>query len=160
MGYIEELRRSVGNRAIIMVGAGIILTDSQGQVLLGKRSDNQNWGIPGGSLEPGETLEDAARRETLEETGLEVGSMRLFDVFSGPQFFYTYPNGDQVHNVSVVYESSTYQGELRSSEEHLDWKLFAPGALPQGNQPARAADPSSVGRSPAQQGQRVLTHKE
>jgi 8-oxo-dGTP pyrophosphatase MutT (NUDIX family) len=131
MGYIEELRRSVGNRAIIMVGAGIILTDSQGQVLLGKRSDHQNWGIPGGSLEPGETLEDAARRETFEETGLGVGSMRLFDVFSGPQFFYIYPNGDQVHNVSVVYESSTYQGELRSSEEHLDWKFFAPGALPQ-----------------------------
>lgn len=131
MGYIEELRKLIGHRAIIMVGAGILITDAQGHLLLGKRTDIHAWGIPGGSMELGETLEETARRETREETGLEVGELRLFNVFSGPPFFFTYPSGDQVYNVSVVFQSSDYHGTPRTSGEHSEWAFFAPDALPE-----------------------------
>lgn len=131
MAYIEELRKLIGHRAIIMVGAGALITDDQGRLLLGKRTDIHAWGIPGGSMEPGETLEETARRETREETGLELGALRLFNVYSGPRFFFTYPSGDQVYNVSVVYQCRGFRGTPRPSEEHSAWAFFALEALPE-----------------------------
>lgn len=50
-----------------------------------RRTDNGAWTIPGGMTEPGETVEETARREVREETGLTVGTMTLFDAFSGPE---------------------------------------------------------------------------
>ena len=130
MSYIEDLRKIVGHRPLIMVGAGILITDARGWLLLGLRTDNQCWGIPGGSMELHETLEETVRRETREETGLTVGKHSLYGVFSGPEFFYTYPNGDQVYNLSVVYLSSDFSGEIQTSEEHSAWEFFPPSQLP------------------------------
>ncbi len=131
MSYIEELRKIVGTRPLIMVGAGILITDSRGRLLLGMRTDNKCWGIPGGSMELNETLEETVRRETLEETGLTVGKLSLYGVYSGPEFFYTYPNGDQVYNLSVVYLSSDFSGALQTSDEHSAWEFFSPSQLPE-----------------------------
>lgn len=131
MGYIEELRSLIGHRPVIMVGAGVLITDERGRLLLGKRSDNHSWGIPGGSMEMGETIEETARRETTEETGLKLGKVRLFGVFSGPEFFYTYPSGDQVYNVSIVFESSDFKGRIEESEEHSAFRFFDRDHLPE-----------------------------
>ncbi len=131
MGYIEELRRLFGHRPILLVGAAVLISDTQGRLLLGQRSDNHQWGIPGGGMEPGETVEETARREALEETGLEIHELRLFGVFSGPEFFYTYPNGDQVHNVSIVFESQAAEARLALNEEHTAFGFFAPADLPE-----------------------------
>jgi 8-oxo-dGTP pyrophosphatase MutT (NUDIX family) len=130
MQYIEELRQIIGHRPLIMVGAGILVTDKSGALLLGLRTDNHCWGIPGGAMEPGETLEETARRETLEETGLRLGELALFGVFSGPEFFYTYPNGDQAYNVSIIYQTSDYTGDPTTSPEHSTWDFFPPDHLP------------------------------
>ena len=126
MDYIQELRALVGSRPIIMVGAAILITDHLGQVLLHQRSDNGLWGIPGGAMEPGESVEATARREAWEETGLEVRSMKLFGVFSGPEFFYEYPNGDQVHNVTVAFSCSAYHGILTLNSEGTCLRFFHP----------------------------------
>ena len=87
MGYIEELRALIGHRPIIMVGATVLITDFKGRLLLMRRLDNSCWGVPGGSMEPGESLEQTAQREAREETGLEIGKMSLFGIFSGPELF-------------------------------------------------------------------------
>lgn len=131
MGYIEELRKIIGNRPIIMVGAGVLVMDEQHRLLLGKRTDNHQWGIPGGSMEPGETLEETARREALEETGLAIGELKLFGVFSGPDFFYTYPSGDQVYNVSIIYESHDFAGQMGKNGEHSAFRFFAVDEIPE-----------------------------
>jgi 8-oxo-dGTP pyrophosphatase MutT (NUDIX family) len=140
MDYILQLRQYIGHRPILMVGAAILVVDAQDRLLLMKRSDSGLWGPPGGSTEPGERVEEAAKRETLEETGLEVGEMSLFGVFSGPELYYKYPNGDEVYNVTVVYLSRDFRGrrsgdlrqtaDVQINDEHTEYRWFARDEIP------------------------------
>ena len=130
MEYIQQLRRHVGHAPILMVGAAILIVDEQDRLLLMKRSDSGCWGPPGGATEPGEVVEDAARRETFEATGLQIGEMSLFGVFSGPELYYKYPNGDEVYNVTIVYLSRAVGGNIRLNGEHTEWRWFAPAETP------------------------------
>lgn len=131
MGYIAELRALVGHRPLVMTSAGALIIDDQNRLLMQKRSDNNLWGLPGGSLEPGETFEDAARREVREETGLEAGAMTLFGLFSGSQFFYEYPNGDQIFNAAAVYLCRETSGALRlDADESTELRFFDLRDLP------------------------------
>ncbi|MHB9146576.1 MAG: NUDIX hydrolase [Symbiobacteriia bacterium] len=134
--YINELRALVGHRPLIWPGAGVIIENEAGRILLMRRADNGAWGIPGGMMEPGESLEETARREVREETGLEVRSMRLLDVFSGPELYYRYPNGDEVYNVSAVYISRDWAGTLQPDrDEANELRFFAPDDLPENISP-------------------------
>jgi 8-oxo-dGTP pyrophosphatase MutT (NUDIX family) len=130
MDYIQSLRQRIGHAPILMVGAAILIVDEQNRLLLLKRSDSGCWGPPGGGTELGEVVEEAARRETLEETGLHVGDMSLFGVFSGPELYYKYPNGDEVYNVTIVYLSREISGDIRLNGEHIEWRWFAPEDIP------------------------------
>ena len=115
-----------------MVGAAVLVLNEHGQILLDHRTDNGCWGIPGGALEPGETLEDTAHRELLEETGLIAHDLTLFDVFSGPELYYQYPHGDEVHNVSAVYVTTSWEGTLRpQAGENRALKFFDLDSLPE-----------------------------
>jgi mutator protein MutT len=137
MGYIEELRQLIGSRPLIMVGAGVIILDEHNRILLTQRSDNNAWSIPGGAMEPGETLEDVARRETQEEVGLIVEEMEFYAVFSGPELYYQYPNGDQVYNVTVVYVTRQVTGKLKIDEESQQARYFPLHDLPEISPPLR-----------------------
>ena len=139
-----QLREFVGHRPILMVGAAMLLVDDHDRLLLMKRSDSGCWGPPGGSTEPGERVEEAARRETLEETGLLVGEMQLFGVFSGPELHYVYPNGDEVYNVTIVYLTRDFTDDSAPSQpgallgeacihlnsEHTEWSWFTKDSIP------------------------------
>ena len=134
--YILELRNYVGHRPLILVGAAVLIFNQKDELLLGLRPDNHCWGIPGGGMEPGELLEETARRESREETGLEVGALDLFGVFSGPTLFYEYPNGDQVYNVTVVYQTHDFQGHLLDCSAEVDeQRFFALDQLPENLSP-------------------------
>ena len=131
MDYILELRQYIGHRPMLLVGAAVLILDHENRLLMMKRSDIGRWGIPGGAMEPGEMTEDTARREALEETNLEVGEMSLFGVFSGPELYYKYPNGDEVYNVSIVYMSQDWRGQIQLNGEHIEWKWFAASEIPE-----------------------------
>jgi ADP-ribose pyrophosphatase YjhB (NUDIX family) len=131
MDYILQLRQYIGHRPILLAGAAVLVLDKQDRVLLMKRSDNGCWGIPGGSMEPGEVVENAAKREAFEETNIEVGELSLFGVFSGPELYYKYPNGDEVYNVSIVYVSRDWRGEIKLNHEHNEWKWFSASEVPE-----------------------------
>ena len=110
-GYIGELRERLGARPLIVVGAAVVALDAHGRVLLQHRTDDGSWGVVGGALEPGESLEDCARRELREEAGLEAGGLVFLTVLSGPDWFHRYPNGDEIWNVIALYAASDLRGE-------------------------------------------------
>ena len=123
-GYISEMRKLVGQRTIIQCAASIICVDPEGRVLLGRRTDNHLWGYAGGSVEIDEKIEDCARRELWEEMGLTAEELELFDINSGPEVHYVYPNGDEVSNVEIIYLCRRYHGELRRQEEEMEELRF------------------------------------
>ena len=135
-GYIMDLRKIVGHRTLLQVGASVIVEDEQGRVLLQKRTDNHCWGYPGGSTELDERVEDAAARELFEETGLVAERLELFGVFSGKELHYIYPNGDEVSNVDIVFICTAYSGVLcRDEGESEALGFFEPGKLPENLSP-------------------------
>ncbi|MBQ8403338.1 MAG: NUDIX hydrolase [Clostridia bacterium] len=111
--YIMDLRKIVGHRALLQVGASVIVEDDKGRILLQLRRDNHCWGYAGGSVELDEEVEEAAKRELFEETGLIANKLSLFGVFSGKDTHYIYPNGDEVSNIDIVYICKDFSGELR-----------------------------------------------
>ena len=134
--YILDLRKVVGHRTLIQVGAGIIVEDEQGRVLLQLRADNHCWSYCGGSMEIDEQAEETARRELLEETGLTAEQLELFGVFSGPDYHYVYPNGDEVSNVDIVFLCRSYSGQLKCQAGEVDDLRFFPAdALPENLSP-------------------------
>ncbi len=119
-----------------MVGATVFALDERERLLLLMRTDNRMWGVPGGALELGETVEEAAHRETREETCLEIGGMTLFGVFSGSELHYKYPNGDETYNVSIVYLTHDLRGTLElDPAEHSGYRYFPLNALPENISP-------------------------
>lgn len=108
--YVRELRELVGHRPLLLVAAGVIVPDRAGRILLQRRSDDGLWGIPGGAMDLGESLEQTARRELREETGLVAGELELLDVYSGPEFFLRFPNGDQAYIVGATFLARSVTG--------------------------------------------------
>ncbi|GGU80563.1 DNA mismatch repair protein MutT [Streptomyces litmocidini] len=131
--YVAELRALLGHRPVIFPGASVVVTDDSDRVLLLARADTGGWGLPGGLMDPGESFEDTARREVLEETGLTVGELTLLGLFSGgPEYFYRYPNGDEVHNVTAAYVTSLPAGAtmVLDRTENTDAAFFDVDDLP------------------------------
>ncbi|GAA0461711.1 ADP-ribose pyrophosphatase [Paractinoplanes deccanensis] len=114
--YLERMRALVGNEPLVVAAAGVLVRDGGRRVLLQRRSDDGTWCLPGGAVEPGERLEDAARRELREETGLIAGELTLLSARSGPECFLVYPNGDQCQVISLTYRAESWSGHLGSSD--------------------------------------------
>jgi ADP-ribose pyrophosphatase YjhB (NUDIX family) len=126
--YIQDLRRLVGHTKIIMVVAGAFVFNEKHHILLHRRSDNGYWGLPGGFMELGENVEDTARREVFEETGIRLGKMELFGIYSNTEK--VFGNGDQTSLVQIMFVCKEYEGELRTSNETLETKFFPTHLLP------------------------------
>lgn len=130
MNYIQNMRKMIGNETLLTVGCGIII-EQNNQILLQHRTDADVWGIPGGVIEMGEQVEDAARRETLEETGLTAGKLELFGIYSGQEGYASYANGDQVYSIQLIFYTTTVTGELiQVSDESHAHQYFDKNNLP------------------------------
>ena len=130
MSYISDLREIVGHMPILTAGATILVVKGN-KILLNLRTDTQTWGIPGGALELGETLEDTARRELFEETGLNADRFELLNVFSGNDFYFEYPNGDKLYSVIALFKTGNISGELSINDnESIKLTYFGLDELP------------------------------
>ena len=126
MGYISDIRKKVGNKPIIGVGATILIFNDKNELLLNLRSDTGDWGIPGGLKELNETIEECAIREIKEETNLEVSDLKLLAVLSGKDYYFKYPNDDELDCVIVLYETKNYKGDLKINDDESTKLEFFP----------------------------------
>lgn len=113
-------------------GVAAIISNGEGKILLQRRSDNGLWGLPGGSVEIGESVRDAIVREVKEETGLTVEVVRLIGVYSDPTFqIVRYPDGNVVQYISSLFACRILAGTLQTCDETLDLQFFDPANLPE-----------------------------
>ncbi|SFK12064.1 ADP-ribose pyrophosphatase YjhB, NUDIX family [Halobacillus dabanensis] len=133
MGYVEDLRAIIGQRPVILVGSVVLILDNQNRILLQQRTSPKGvWGLPGGLMELGESTEQVAKREVLEETGLKVDDLKLMTVYSGEDQFSRAPNGDEFYVVTTVYYTKTYEGPVTiDPKETLQIKFLPPAELPE-----------------------------
>lgn len=82
-------------------------------------------------MEIDEKVEEAAKRELFEESGLIAEELYLLGVYSGKEMHNIYPNGDEVSNVDIVYVCRKYSGELKRQESEVeDLKFFSVEDMP------------------------------
>jgi len=136
MGYITELRKHIGHQPILMPAGCVMVLNEKKQLLLQKRADNGCWAYPGGAVELGESFEECAVREVLEETGLECLELQEFKVLSGAKMHHIYPNGDEIYSIEMVFLCEKYRGELTVQEEEVtELRFFDLDALPKNISP-------------------------
>lgn len=117
---------------IIHPAVAVIIFDDQRRVFLQKRADVGLWGIPSGHVEPGETVEQAAKREVFEETGYHIRIEKLIGVYSDPasQVFH-YPDGKVVHFITTYFLGKISGGNLNvDPAESLDVAFFSVHEMP------------------------------
>ncbi len=116
----------------IGVATNGFIRDETGKILMQRRSDIDFWGMPGGNVEIGESVEQGVVREVFEETGLQIRVERLIGIYSEPESypFMRYPDGYTVHYITHVFTCDYFAGELRVSEESTDIGYFPADNLP------------------------------
>ncbi|WP_413374203.1 NUDIX hydrolase [Paenibacillus taichungensis] len=135
MGYIESLREMVGNAPVILVRPSILILNKSGEILLVRHVDN-TWGVPGGFMELGESVEESARREVKEEIGIQIKKLVLYGVFSGKELYTKLRNGHEYYNVVIGYICTEFEGELKpNGVEVLEAKFYKPMELPENTDP-------------------------
>lgn len=131
VNYVRWLRSYVGHQRLLQLAASAFIRDTRGRVLLGRRADVMLWAPPSGVVQLGETPARTLVREVQEETGLHVEVVRLIGLYTGPDFEWTYPNGDQAQIVSAFFACRVIGGVLTPDrQEFIDLGYFAPDAFP------------------------------
>ena len=113
--FYEQPRLTVD--AVVMNGTGQVL-------LIERRNPPPGWALPGGFVDPGETLEAAVARELEEETGLKAREVRQFHTYSEPE------RDPRHHTVSTVF-LVTADGRPRAADDAARVRFFAPDRLPE-----------------------------
>ena len=103
----------------------IIEIDKRGIVLIERKNPPYGWAIPGGFVDYGESLEDAAIREAKEETGLDVELIRQFHTYSDPD------RDPRRHTISTVYIARVKGGKLKADTDAKNIGIFTKENLPE-----------------------------
>lgn len=131
MGYIANIRKYVGHEPLIGLGATTLVFNDKNELLLNLRTDTNTWGLPGGSMELFETIEETAVRELKEECGITADKLELVTVLSGKEYYFEYPNKDKMCTVIVLFKVLNYSGKIKVSDnESKQLKFFSLDTLP------------------------------
>src|SRR5260370_22206373 len=113
--YLNDPNAPQPNSLVPAVSA--ITTDEQGRMLLIRRTDNNYWSIPGGGVNPGESVREGAGREGKEETGIDCQVNGLVGIYSDPSHVAAYDDGEVRQEFSICFTTRTLGGSLRTSSE-------------------------------------------
>lgn len=115
----------VGKNGTLAVGCSAAVFDPKiKKILLVCRADNGRWAVPGGYMEPGESVAEACAREVLEETGLQVQVKELIAVYSTPHRLIEYEDGNRYQLVVLHFKAKPVDGRLSISDETTDAGYF------------------------------------
>jgi ADP-ribose pyrophosphatase YjhB (NUDIX family) len=114
--------------SVIVPSVNVAVSNDLGELLLIRRTDNDNWALPGGGVDIGESVPQAAVRETREESGIECEITGLSGIYTDPRHVILYTsNGEVRQEFSVVLTARAIGGQLSASSEtsearwvHLD----------------------------------------
>src|SRR3954451_17743945 len=121
--YYDDPHAPVANS--LVPAASSVVIDAEGRILLQRRRDNDMWALPGGKMELGESLGDCARRETLEETGLEIELTGIVGIYSDPKHVFSYDDGEVRQEFSICFACRIRAGELAVSDESYEVEFVA-----------------------------------
>ena len=99
------------------------------KVLLVQRADDQRWAVPGGYMEPGESVTEACEREVLEETGIQVKATQLIAVYTNPNMLLKYTDGNKWQIVVLHFAAEYLSGEPKTSDETTAVGYFSQNEL-------------------------------
>lgn len=102
----------------------IIELEDKGIILIKRKNPPYGWAIPGGFVDYGESLEDAAKREAKEETSLNVELIKQFHTYSDPK------RDDRFHTISTVYIAKA-KGEPKAADDAAEFGVFKEDNLPE-----------------------------
>lgn len=102
----------------------IIIEIQHSIVLIKRRNPPHGWALPGGFVDYGESVEDAARREAKEETSLDVQLVEQFHAYSDPE------RDARHHTISVVFIAQA-DGTPKAEDDAADLGLFSRSSLPE-----------------------------
>lgn len=129
--YTRWLRSYVGHQCILQVRASAFARNDHGEILLCRRADVMLWDVPGGTIGLYEVPAQGLTREVQEETGLVLEAERLIGIYGGPDFHWTYPNGDQAQILAIFFAARIVGGTLRpAGHENVNVAFFHPDHLP------------------------------
>ena len=115
----------------VVPSANVIVVNKQGEILMIRRTDNNNWAVPGGGMDLGESITHAAVRETQEETGITCEITGLVGIYTNPRHVIRYTsNGEVRQEFSIVFTARPVDGELRPSSESSEPQWVSPAAIP------------------------------
>jgi ADP-ribose pyrophosphatase YjhB (NUDIX family) len=116
----------ISKQGKLRLGCSAVLFDETREtVLLTRRTDNGQWCLPGGMIDPGESVSEGCEREVFEETGLRVRVARLTGVYSDPNRLTVYPDGNKAHVVVLSFKVERIGGNLGLSNETTDTRFFS-----------------------------------
>lgn len=114
----------------IVPAVSVVVPDDHGRILLIRRTDNKYWSIPGGGMEPGESVREAAKREVKEESGINCEITGLIGVYSNPQHVAAYDDGEVRQEFSICLIGQLIDGSLQTSDESSEVKFVPMGDIP------------------------------
>ena len=110
-------------------GASAVVVNSDGHLLLGRRSDTFQWALISGILEPGEQPADAIVREVFEEAGILIRAEAVTSLSTDEPVLYR--NGDWAQYLNITFLCSVAQGGIFvADDDNVEVGWFAPDALP------------------------------
>ncbi|AHG64851.1 NUDIX domain-containing protein [Advenella mimigardefordensis] len=128
--YLWNLQAKIGSELIQVPLVAAVILNANDQILLQENDGTQGWSLPAGVIEVAETPQEALARQVQQNTGLELLSTQLLDVFGGKAFRYIHPNGNVVEYTVIVFNCVTEgQPNARVVQRHK-LRYFARSQMP------------------------------
>ena len=122
--YIDDPDAPAAN--FLVPAASVVVVDDQGRILLQRRTDNNQWALPGGAMDLGESIAGCARREVHEETGLTVELLGIVRVYTDPGHVFPYDDGEVRQEFSICFHARPTGGTLAASAESHEVRVLPP----------------------------------